>query len=55
METRKHINSLLVKHTKQTEKAVEKATSFDHYFNPQEAVDFGLCDKIISFDKIMED
>ena len=54
MQTRNHINSLLAKHTGKTTLEVEKATGFDHYFSPEEAVEFGLCDEIISFDKIME-
>lgn len=54
MQTRNHINSLLAKHTGKTTTEVEEATCFDHYFSPEEAVEFGLCDEIIDFDKIME-
>lgn len=53
-ETKKKMNKILAKHTGKTEKEVEKATSFDHYFSPEESVAFGLCDEIVDFTKIME-
>lgn len=54
LETKKIMNQLLAKHTGKTEEEVEKATGFDHYFSPEESVEFGLCDEIVGFDKIME-
>lgn len=54
LETKKRMNQLLAKHTGRTEEEVEKATGFDHYFSPEESIEFGLCDEIIGFDKIME-
>ena len=54
LETKKKMNKILAKHTGRTEKEVEKATAFDHYFSPEESIEFGLCDKIIDFNKIME-
>ena len=54
IETKKKLNQLLVKHTGKTEKEVEEATAFDHYFSPEESISFGLCDEIIGFDKILE-
>lgn len=54
IETKKKLNRLLAKHTGKTEEDVEAATAFDHYFSPEESIDFGLCDEIIGFDKIME-
>ena len=54
LETKKKMNQLLAKHTGRTEEEVEKATGFDHYFSPEESVEFGLCDEIVGFDKIME-
>ena len=54
MEVRDSVNSILAKHTGKSEEEVEKATSFNHYFSPEEAIDFGLCDEIVGFDKIME-
>lgn len=54
MDTRNKMNQILAKHTGKTTKEIEEATSFDHYFSPEESVDFGLADEIINFDKLME-
>lgn len=54
LETKKKMNQILSKHTGKTEEEVEEATGFDHYFSPEESIEFGLCDQIISFDKMME-
>lgn len=54
LETRKKMNGILAKHTGRSEEEIEKATGYDHYFSPEESVDFGLCDKIVGFDMIME-
>ncbi|MCD7773164.1 MAG: ATP-dependent Clp protease proteolytic subunit [Ruminococcus sp.] len=54
LETKHKINKILAKHTGKTEKAIERATSFDHFFSAQESIDFGLCDEIVSFEKVME-
>ena len=51
---KKKMNRLLAKHTGKTEKQIEKATSYDHFFDADEAVAFGLCDGIIGFDEIVE-
>ena len=42
------------KYPGKTEEEMDQATSFDHYFTPEEAVEFGLADRIISFSEIME-
>lgn len=55
LEIKKKINQILSKHTGKTERQIEKATSYDHYFSPKESIDFGLCDAIIGFDMIMEE
>lgn len=52
--TKEKLNKILSKHTGKTEEEIEEATSFDHYFSPEESIEFGLCDEIVSFDKIME-
>ena len=54
LETKRKMNKILAKHTGKSEEDVEKATGFDHYFSPEESVEFGLCDQIVGFDKIME-
>lgn len=55
IETRKILNSILAKHTGRSEDEIEKATAFDHYFTPEESIEFGLADKIIGFNTIMEE
>lgn len=52
---KKLLNHILSKHTGKTEKQIEKEMSYDHFFTADEAVKFGICDKVIDFDKIMED
>lgn len=54
LETKRKMNRILAKHTGKSEEDVEKATSFDHYFSPEESIDFGLCDKVVGFDMILE-
>ena len=54
LETKKKINSLLAKHTGKTEEEIDKATDFDHYFSPDEATAFNLCDEIIEFSKVID-
>jgi ATP-dependent Clp protease protease subunit len=54
METRKRINRILADNTGKTEAEVEEATRYDHFFGPEESVEFGLADEIIGFDRIME-
>ncbi|MDO4322179.1 MAG: ATP-dependent Clp protease proteolytic subunit [Lachnospiraceae bacterium] len=53
-EAKTKINRILAKHTGRTEEEIEKATRFDHYYSPEESISFGLADRIVGFDKIME-
>lgn len=55
LETKRKMNRILAKHTGKTEEEMEQATGYDHYFNPEESVAFGLCDEIIEFDRFMEE
>lgn len=52
LEAKRKMNLILSRHTGKSEEEIEKATSFDHYFNPEESIRFGLCDKIIGFDEL---
>lgn len=54
METRNKMNQILAKHTGKTVMEIEEATRFDHYYSPEESVDFGLADEIVDFNKLME-
>lgn len=49
IETRLKLNGLLAKHTGHTIEEIDEATSYDHYFTAEEAVDYGLCDKVVDF------
>ncbi|MCD8105134.1 MAG: ATP-dependent Clp protease proteolytic subunit [Lachnospiraceae bacterium] len=53
MESKRKMNQILAKHTGKSEEEVERATSFDHYLTPEESVEFGLCDEIIDFDRLL--
>ena len=55
LESKRKMNQILAKHTGQSEQAVEEATSFDHYFDPEESLKFGLVDEIVDFGKLMEE
>lgn len=55
INTKIKLNQILSKHTGRSEEEVEKASSFDHYFDPEESIEFGLCDEVVDFSKIMED
>ncbi len=54
MQTKDTINQLLAKHTGRSVKEIEKATNFDNYYNAEEAIAFGLADKIVGFDFLLE-
>lgn len=49
IETRQKLNGILAKHTGHTVEEIDEATSYDHYFTAEEAVEFCLCDKVIDF------
>lgn len=48
------INRLIAAHTGKTEEQVAEAASYDHYFSPQEAIAFNLCDRSIDFGEILD-
>ncbi len=54
LETRQRLNRILAYHTGKTEEEVERATGYDHYFSPEESLEFGLCDEIVAFSRIVE-
>lgn len=55
LETKRKMDKLLSECTGRSEKEIEEATAYDHYFTAEESIDFGLADGIIEFKKIMED
>lgn len=54
LEMKRRINQILAKHIKRTEEELETATSYDHFFNAKECVEFGLCDAVAGFEKVLE-
>lgn len=54
LDTRRKLNKLLVQHSGRTEAEIEQATSYDHFYTPSEAIEFGLADCIVDFKSIME-
>jgi ATP-dependent Clp protease protease subunit len=54
LETKKKMNELLASHTGRTIEEIDQATSYDHYFSPDEAIEFGLCDRVIRFADIVD-
>lgn len=53
LEAKDKMNRILAKHTGKTLSEIEEATSFDHFYTPEESIAFGLADEIIGFDKLM--
>lgn len=47
LETRDMVNGILAEHTGKTLDEINRATSFDNMMNAEEAVSFGICDKIV--------
>lgn len=54
IDKKNQMNRILAKHTGKPLEVVEEATSFDHYFDADESVEFGLCDRIMSFGEMTE-
>jgi len=48
METREIIASVLAEHTGRTMEEIYECTAKDTYFRAKEAIEFGLCDRVIS-------
>ena len=55
LATKEKLNRILAKHTGRTEEEIAAATQFDNFMSPEESVEFGLCDKIITFDMADQD
>lgn len=53
VNVKEKISKILSIHTGKSKIAIDKATSYDHFFSAKESVRFGLCDKIIRFNEIM--
>ena len=54
LETKRKLNKLIALHTGKSEEEIDEATGFDHYFSPEEAIEFKLADRVIRFSELME-
>ncbi|MDO4188564.1 MAG: ATP-dependent Clp protease proteolytic subunit [Lachnospiraceae bacterium] len=54
IKTRDKLNKIISEHSGKTIEEVEKETDHDHYYSAEESVEFGICDEIVEFSKIME-
>lgn len=55
LKKKKELDNILVKHTGRTLKEISKKSKSDCYFSADEAVEFGICDKIANFTEIIEE
>ena len=53
-KTKKQLDEIISKHSGKSLKEIAKSTSYDHYFSAKEAVDYGLADKIITLDDVIQ-
>ena len=47
IKTKKRLNEFYTKHTQKNIKEIESIMERDRYFSPEEAIKFGLIDKIV--------
>lgn len=55
LKTKREMEELLAMHTGRTPEEIAENTTTDHFFTAEEAVEFGLADKVISFDEMIAD
>lgn len=48
LEARTMLNRILAEHTGKSIAEIEQATAFDNFMNAEEAVHFGICDRIVT-------
>lgn len=53
IQVKKKLDKIISLKTGKSLKEVDKNTSYDHFFSAEEAVEFGLIDRIISYDEVM--
>ena len=47
IKTKRRLNEIYVEHTGQSYETIEKTLDRDHFMTPEEAVEFGLIDKVL--------
>ncbi len=55
LKTKKEMEELLARHTGKTPEEIAENTTTDHFFTADEAVEFGLVDKVITFNEMIEE
>ena len=55
LDLRKRLNDIYVQHTGQKLKIIEGAVERDHYMSPEEALDFGIVDAVVTKRPNLED
>ena len=53
LDKKKKICEVLSLHTGKTVDEIDHAIAYDHYFDAIEAVNFGLIDEVIGFEKLL--
>lgn len=53
IETKEKLNNLLALHTGKTPEEIDEATKYDNYFTAEEAIEFGIADRIVEFREVM--
>ena len=48
LKTKELLNGLLAKHTGKSMEEIDKATDHDNFLSAEEAVEFGLCDQVVT-------
>lgn len=48
LQTREMLNGILAKHSGKTLEEINKATDHDNFMTAEEAIKFGLCDKVVN-------
>lgn len=48
LQTRELLNGILAKHTGKTMEEINNATDHDNFMDAEEAIEFGLCDEIVT-------
>lgn len=46
-KTKEKLNQIIAQNTGKKLAQINKDTSYDHYFTAEEAIDYGLCDKVV--------
>lgn len=54
VNARSKVNKLLSQYTGKSVAEIEDATKYEHFFNAEESLKFGLCDRIINFDEMIK-